>query len=126
MGTVRQVDEKLQKTLKEGRLLLEKLKRKQAEYMLLRQALGPSQEAEKAEALKLINEVTDCIGRLKADLKAADFVAHKIEGHIMWKEAVRSLWGEDGLQQCYAKMREMEAERALLYREDAPSELPGD
>ncbi|NDY89722.1 hypothetical protein [Ideonella livida] len=118
MGTVKQVDEQLQRTLREARNLLAKIGRKQAELQMLRQSLPLSQEDHRAELTKLQGEATEMIGELRANMKAADLVARKIEGHLLWKEAVRSVWGEDGLQQCYAKMRELEAQRAEEYDRD--------
>jgi len=111
MSTVREVDSRLQETLMEGRKLLVKLRKRQAELTLLRQAIPLEKLAERDELLHLCDMTTEYMTRLSAEIKQADIVARKIEGHMMWKEAVRSIWGQAGLDQCYAHMTEAENAR---------------
>lgn len=118
MATVREVDSRLQETLMEGRKLLGKMKRKHAELALLRQSLPKDRVAERAELLQMCEDALQYMAKLKEEMKLADQVAHKIEGHLLWKDAVRAIWGEEGLQQCYAHMNAQEAQRASLYRTD--------
>ena len=118
MATVREVDSRLQETLAEGRKLLGKVKRKYAELTLLRQSIPKERTAERAELLELSQLVLEYQSKLKAELTQAHDVANKIEGHLLWKNAVRALWGEDGLQQCYTHMNEQEAERARRFSPD--------
>ena len=120
MGTVSESEAKLQKTIRYGKELYEKLKTKSAELMLARQLLPVEKEQERAEILELCNQVTDCIARLKADMRTAELVSHKLEGHVMWKAAVRNLWGEDGLRQCYEHMKKQEADRIRSWHSDVP------
>lgn len=124
MATVREVDLRLQESLMEGRKLLGKMKRKQAELVLLRQSLPKDKVTERAELLQLCDQATQYMASLKEELKLADQVAHKIEGHLLWKDAVRALWGEEGLQQCYAHMSAQEAERAALYKASPSPDEP--
>jgi hypothetical protein len=115
MATVRGVDFRLQQTLKEGYKLLELVKRRHAELALLRQSLPKSRKIEREEILQLCESVLQYQVKLKEDVKEAAEVAHKIEGHLLWKDAVHAIWGEAGLQQCYAHMSEQEAQRSKLF-----------
>lgn len=121
MGTVREVDSRLQETLSEGRKLLGKLKRKHAELLLLRQTLPKDRAVERAELLELGELTLAYQSKLKQELAQAHDVAHKIEGHLLWKNAVRDIWGEEGLQQCYAHMTEQEAERSRRFSQELNS-----
>ncbi len=121
MGTVTEMDEKLNRTLRDGRKLLEKLKSKSAELMLTRQTLPLDQHQTREDLLDLCNQVADYINRLKADMRQAELISQKIEGHVMWKRAVRDLFGDAGLTQCYEHMKKQEADRIRTWT--AP-ELP--
>ncbi len=118
MATVREVDERLQETLMEGRKLLGRMKRKHAELVLLRQTLPKDRAVERAELLELSELTLAYQVKLKKELAQAHDVADKIEGHLLWKNAVRELWGEEGLQQCYAHMTEQEAERSRRFSQE--------
>lgn len=118
MATVREIDSRLQETLSQGHKLMAKLKRKQAELVLLRQTLPKSKDTERAELLELCDTITQYQIKLKAELHAAGEVANKIEGRLLWKDAVRSIWGDEGLRQCYAYMQTQEVERAKLHQSD--------
>ena len=119
MATVREVDLRLQETLMLGRKMLGQMKRKHAELVVLRQSIPKDRATERAELLQLCDSAMQYMTKLKEEMKQADQVAHKIEGHLLWKDAVRALWGEEGLQMCYQHMSEQEAERAALYKTDA-------
>lgn len=118
MATVRQVDSRLQETLLEGRKLLGRMKRKHSELVLLRQSLPKDKVDQRAELLQLSEAAMQYMVKLKEEMKQADQVARKIEGHLLWKDAVRAIWGDDGLQKCYAHMDEQEAQRASQYQVD--------
>ena len=121
MGTVTEMDEKLNRTLRDGRKLLEKLKAKSAELMLVRNTLPLDQQETREELLEMCNSVSDYIGRLKADMRHAEIVSQIIEGHVMWKRAVKELFGDAGLSQCYEHMKKQDSDRIRVW--NAP-ELP--
>ena len=117
MTTVREMDSRLQETLADGRRLLGKMKRKHAELSLLRQSLPKDKTAERAELLELIGMCQEYQAKLKAEMTQAHDIANKIEGRLLWKNAVHAIWGDDGLEKVYAHMREQEAERSKLYQD---------
>lgn len=102
--------------IREARALLEKLKVKNIELAALVPTL-PKGSVARAEAIEMRDEVLSCIARLRAEVKEADPLAIRIQSHTQLANAVRALFGEDGLRQCLNYMRGKGAKHSDVDRE---------
>ena len=66
---------------------------------------APALKAVKAEIVKTIAEVLEKEKQLKAEIDQAVKIANNIETHYAWKNAVRAIWGDDGVKLCIEKMQ---------------------
>lgn len=99
---------RLTKVIHEGRDLLLKMKEHRVKLQELQVNTAPAHKALKAEIVKTIAEVLEKEKSLKAEIDQAVKIANNIETHYVWKNAVRAIWGDDGVELCIEKMQAMQ------------------
>ena len=99
-----QTEDRLVSIIREGRLLLDRLKVKNVELAALVPSL-PKGSVARAEAIEFRDEVLSCIAKLKAEIKASEPLAIRIASNGKWAKAVFVLFGDEGLAKCYTHMK---------------------
>jgi hypothetical protein len=99
---------RLNVVIQDGYDLLDEFKHAYKRLESLLPDLPKSMAAEKAEIIKLRDELSAQSRELKQEIKTANVAVSAINGHIAWKSAVRACFGEAGLAQCYKYFEEHE------------------
>lgn len=86
--------------------VLAKIKAARQELVKTQAALTKNMKEEKAECIALIAELDKVRKALAQELHESRSVANHIQGHIKWKEAVWALWGQEGIDACFAHMQQ--------------------
>ena len=102
---------RLVSVVQEARDLLMEMRALQTKLFDLLKTLPKNAKTEKQEAMKLMEQVAEKIKELRKEANVANQVASHIEGHYKWKNAIKAVFGQEGVDKCIAWM-EYDAEQA--------------
>lgn len=108
---------RLVKVIQEARDLLGEMRTTNERLTKLMQDLPKSAKAEKAEVMALIQTVVSKISELRKEAHEANQVAGHIEAHYKWKDAIRAIFGQEGVDRCIVWM-EYDRENASAQQRD--------
>lgn len=94
--------------------VLAKIKAARQELMKTQATLTKNMKEEKEECIALLAELDKAKKALATELHESRSVANHIQGHIKWKEAVRALWGQEGIEACFAHMQKREQQEEVV------------
>lgn len=91
--------------------ILSKIKAARVEMQKVQASLTKNMKDEKAECVQLLAELDKARKALSQELHESRSVANHIQGHAKWKDAVRALWGQDGVNACIEHMQSQAEEK---------------
>lgn len=104
MSQLVQSELRLVGVIQEARDLLTELRGVHDRLTKLMRDLPKSAKAEKMEVQALLQTVASKISELRKETNLANQVAGHIEGHYKWKEAIRAIFGQEGVDRCIVWM----------------------
>lgn len=86
-------------------------------YELLK-TLPKNAKTEKQEVVALLAQVAQKMKELRKEANEANEIARHIEGHYKWKNAIKAIFGQEGMDKCIAWMEyDAELQRSKIYQD---------
>lgn len=94
------------------------MKTTQGKMTELLKAMPNTAKAEKREMMALMVKAAEKMKELKTEIGAANDVAWHIQAHFKWKNAIKAVFGDDGVQQCIDWMKQSDKQALTTTRQD--------